>query len=255
MNDIAIKLTNIGKKYTVSHQKPSLIGNMLGRTKSEEFWALKNINLAIKKGERVGIIGPNGAGKTTLLQIIAGITQPTTGKLETKGKIVALMDLEAGFHPDLTGEENIFINGMLVGMNREEIKKKYKQIVKFADIGKFIDAPFYTYSSGMKFRLAFAVAVASECDVLILDEMFMAGDINFQRKTIETIKKTKEKNDVVIIICSHEPFYIWELANIFFEVKNKHLFTKTKKDMFNLRVKSGLLWNKTFSRRYGKLTI
>src|SRR3989304_6408892 len=170
MNDIAVKLTAVSKKYIVHHEKPTLVENILSRGKNEEFWALKDINLTIQKGEKVGIIGPNGSGKTTLLEIIAGITSSTKGKVATYGKLVSLIELEAGFHPELTGEENIFLNGLLVGMPKEEVRTKFKDIVSFADIGRFIDAPFYTYSEGMKLRLGFSILAHTSPDIVLLDE-------------------------------------------------------------------------------------
>lgn len=216
MSTTAVELNKVGKKYQVKH------------TKSGNFWALKNVSLEIKKGDRLGLIGSNGAGKTTLLRIMAGITQPTSGTVKTFGRVVALMDLEAGFHPDLTGEENVFLNSLLVGMSNDEIKQKFKQIVKFADIGQFIRAPFYTYSSGMKFRLAFSVAIASECDILILDEVFLAGDFKFQMKTLDAIKKLQKKQEITTIVCSHSPAFILNLADTFLKV-NKGVVNPTNR--------------------------
>ncbi|KKR49361.1 MAG: hypothetical protein UT84_C0031G0006 [Candidatus Curtissbacteria bacterium GW2011_GWA1_40_16] len=181
MNNIAIKLTNISKRYTIHHEKPTLSERLING-KNEEFWALKNFNLTINKGEIIGMIGPNGSGKTTLLKIISGITNPTSGILKTNGKLVSLIDIQAGFHADLTGEQNIYINGMLLGMSKSEIKSKIGKIVKFADIGKFIDAPLFTYSGGMCLRLGFSVAVNSDPDILIFDEGISAGDQDFQLK-------------------------------------------------------------------------
>lgn len=218
MSNLAVKLTNVGKKYVVSHQKPTLVENILGRKVSEEFWALKDINLKIKGRERIGIIGPNGAGKSTLLKIIAGITTPSSGEIKTYGKVVSIMNLEAGFHSELTGEENIYMNGMLIGMNKSEIDKKYLDILKFADIGKFIDAPFYTYSDGMKFRLAFSLAIASSCDILIMDEIFVSGDHDFQKKTFSAIREIQKSKNVTTIITSHLAALVWSLSNIFYKL-------------------------------------
>ncbi len=197
---IAIKLTNISKRYTIHHEKPTLVEKLVKR--DETFWALKNINLTIKKGERVGIIGPNGSGKTTLLKIIAGITTPTTGSVETHGKVVSLIDLEAGFHPDLTGEQNIYLNAMLLGMKRDEIDSALKRIIAFADIGSFIDAPLFTYSSGMKLRLGFAIAIHSNPNVLIFDEGLNAGDKQFKEKAFKAIH-TLSKQKVTMLFGYH----------------------------------------------------
>ncbi len=155
---IAIKLSRVTKQYFIHHEKPTLMEKLFTRT-NEKFTALKNINLSIYEGERVGFYGPNGCGKSTLLKIITGITTPTLGKVETKGKIVSLIDLEAGFHPDLTGIQNIYMNGMLLGMSKDEITEQLKDIVNFADIHQFIDVPLFTYSQGMKIRLGFSVAL------------------------------------------------------------------------------------------------
>lgn len=202
MSDLAIKLQNIGKKYVVYHEKPTLVENILFRKKKEEFWALRNINLIIKKGEILGIIGPNGSGKTTLLEIIAGITTPTKGHVQRYGKVVSLIELGAGFQPDLTGEENIFLNGMLIGLSKSEIKTKFHNIISFADLGKFIDAPMYTYSEGMKLRLGFSLVIHSQPDVLILDEGYHLGDKQFHKKSKNAFQ-TLARQGLTIIIASH----------------------------------------------------
>ncbi len=199
MNNISIKLTNISKRYTIHHEKPTLSEKII-KGKDEEFWALKKINLIIKKGEKVGIIGPNGSGKTTLLKIIAGITTPTSGLVETYGKIVSLIDLEAGFHPDLSGIENIYLNGLLLGMRKREITKKIKKIITFADIHQFIDAPLFTYSSGMKLRLGFSIAVHADPDILVLDEHLSAGDQNFQQKSFKRIQHLFKQKKTIIVV-------------------------------------------------------
>jgi ABC-type polysaccharide/polyol phosphate transport system ATPase subunit len=158
--------------------------------------------LEIKKGERVGIIGPNGSGKTTLLKIIAGITTPTSGTIKTNGKIVSLIDIEAGFHPDLTGYQNIYLNGMLLGMTKRDITKKLHAIIQFADIKQFIDAPMFTYSNGMILRLGFSVAAYSNPDILIMDENFAVGDESFRKKTIAKIIDFRQHHKT-ILIASH----------------------------------------------------
>ncbi len=211
---IAIKLVGISKKYTIHHEKPTLV-ERLAKGKDEEFWALKDVNLTIKKGERVGIIGPNGSGKTTLLKIIAGITTPTSGKVETHGKIVSLIDLEAGFHPDLTGEHNIFLNGMLLGMSKYEITKKLDHIIRFADIKQFIDTPLFTYSNGMKLRLGFAIAVHADPDILILDEGLSVGDVNFQKKSLEKIQEFFHKGKTILVVTQWLDFIRRNCTRIF----------------------------------------
>jgi ABC-type polysaccharide/polyol phosphate transport system ATPase subunit len=198
-NNIAIQLTNVSKKYEIHHEKPTLVEKFVkGRT--EIFWALKDINITIYKGEKVGIIGPNGSGKTTLLKIIAQITTSSCGKVKTYGRVVSLIDLEAGFHYDLTGIQNIFLNGMLLGMKKDEIEKKLASIISFADIKQFIDAPLFTYSEGMKLRLGFSIAIHSNPDVLILDEGMAVGDTNFQKKTLSKIQELFYAGKTVIVV-------------------------------------------------------
>ena len=210
-NQIAIKLTGVSKLYTIHHEKPTLVEKMV-KGREERFLALNDVSLTIKKGEKIGIIGPNGSGKTTLLKIIAGITTPTRGTIETYGKIVSLIDLEAGFHPDLTGEQNIYLNGMLLGMSKKEIQKMFYAIIRFADIGKFIDAPLFMYSSGMKLRLGFAVAVHANPDILILDEGFSVGDKKFQEKCNEKIDQLFRIKKTVLSV-SHWLEYLTKYYN------------------------------------------
>ncbi len=204
--DIAIKLSGVSKRYTIHHEKPTLVEHLI-KGKTEEFWALKDINLTIKKGEKIGIIGPNGSGKTTLLKIISGITSPTSGTVITYGKVVSLIDLEAGFHPDLTGIDNIYLNGMLLGMNKKEIECKLDSIIAFADIGQFIDASLFIYSEGMKLRLGFSIAVHADPAVLILDEGLNTGDVKFQQKSNAKIQDYFEQGKT-IVIASHWLEYI-----------------------------------------------
>lgn len=206
---LAVQIKGIGKKYFIHHEQPTLVENIhrkLKRQNTEEYWALKNVNLSIREGEKIGFYGPNGAGKTTLLKIISGITHPTEGKIETKGKIVSLIDLEAGFHPDLTGQENIFLNGLVVGMSKKEIKEKFAAIVKFADIGNFITAPLYTYSSGMKLRLGFSIAINANPDILVLDEIINVGDKNFSKKSLVKIKQLFKKKKTIILVSHNLKF-------------------------------------------------
>lgn len=196
--DIAISLTNVSKKYEIHHEKPTLVEKFV-KGKNETFWALRDINLTIKKGERVGIIGPNGSGKTTLLKIIAGITTPTSGFVKINGKVVSLIDLEAGFHPDLTGYQNIFLNGMILGMKKKEIEKIILSIIKLANIRQFIDTPLFTYSSGMILRLGFSIAIHSEPDVLLLDENFSVGDEAFRKITIAKMAEFRRMGKTIIL--------------------------------------------------------
>lgn len=201
-----IELINVTKRYTIHHEKPTLTEKLISN-KKETFIALNSITLKINRGDRVGIIGANGSGKTTLLKVISGITTPTSGRVKRWGKIVSLIDLEAGFHPDLTGYQNIFINGMLLGMSKYEINKKLNAIIQYADIGQFIDAPLYTYSEGMKLRLGFAVAIHTDPDILVFDEALSVGDKQFNKKIYNTLQRLYKK-DVTIIIVSHWLAYL-----------------------------------------------
>jgi ABC-2 type transport system ATP-binding protein len=204
-DEVAIDLSNVSKKYMVTHEKPTLVedvNRMLRFQKREEYWALKDVNLKIYKGEKIGFFGANGAGKTTLLKIIAGISSPTTGAVKTKGRIISLIDLAAGFHPDLTGQENIFLNGLIVGMSKQEIKSRFGQIIDFAGLGDFITAPLYTYSNGMKLRLGFSIAIHAKPKILLLDEVMNTGDEDFQKKSMRAIEEMFN-NDVTLILVSH----------------------------------------------------
>ena len=198
-SDIAIKLQNISKKYEIHHEKPTLVEKFV-KARNETFWALKNINLTIKKGDKIGILGPNGSGKTTLLKIITGISTPTTGQVSVYGKIISLIDLEAGFHEDLTGEQNIFLNGMLLGMNKKIIQQKVPNIIAYADLKQFIDAPLLTYSTGMKLRLGFAIVINSDPDILVLDEGLQVGDESFRRKSDRSIIALLKKNKTLVTV-------------------------------------------------------
>lgn len=199
---IAVKVVNVEKVYTFKSEKPTFIETMFNKKVTSKHTALKDINLTIKQGEKVGIIGSNGAGKTTLLKIIVGIATPKKGSVEVNGRVVSLINLMAGFHPEMSGYENIKINGLLIGMKAEEIRRKTKKIIRFADIGKFVYAPLHTYSTGMKLRLGFSIAVHSDPDIMVLDEGLSAGDEKFQKKAGKVIKEMFKK-DKTIIVVSH----------------------------------------------------
>ncbi|MDH5533502.1 MAG: ABC transporter ATP-binding protein [Candidatus Pacebacteria bacterium] len=201
---IVIELKNISKTYVLRDEKPTLIEAFF-KTKKNTYRSLNKINLKIKKGEKVGIIGPNGSGKTTLLKILAGITK-AEGKMKRIGKTVSLIDLEAGFYSDLTGHENILLNGLIIGMSKKEIEEKYDEIINFADIGEFIHSPMYTYSSGMKLRLGFSVVTHSDPDILLLDESLSVGDQDFREKSFSRIKEFFNMGKTVIIVSHYMRF-------------------------------------------------
>tara|TARA_R110000737_G_scaffold326830_1_gene340747 strand:- start:70 stop:1206 length:1137 start_codon:yes stop_codon:yes gene_type:complete len=188
MSDVAIKVENLSKKYRIGNNAHSTLrdtlSNLISKKKSEEFWALKDLNFEIKKGEAIGIIGRNGAGKSTLLKILSKITRPTTGRIEINGRVSSLLEVGTGFHPELTGRENVYLNGSLLGMSRSEIKSKFDEILDFSGVEKFIDTPVKHYSSGMYVRLAFSVAAHLNTEVLLVDEVLAVGDADFQKKCL-----------------------------------------------------------------------
>lgn len=199
---LAIKITNLSKKYILHHQKPTLVENIFRWGQKEELWALKNINMEIRQGDSIGLLGKNGSGKTTFLKIIAGITTSSSGQIQVNGKVVTLIDINSGFHPELTGEENIYLNGMLLGMSQKEIKKEFCKIIQFSGLKKFIDAPFYTYSNGMKFRLGFSIAIHSKPDILLIDEIIGGGDKIFIKKAYQFVKNFI-KDGKTFVFASH----------------------------------------------------
>jgi len=194
-----------------------------------DFYALKNINLEIKKGESVGIIGRNGSGKTTLLRIIAGIYKPTSGKVYVKGRIMPIIELGAGFDMELTGKENIFLNGLLLGMTRREIEKKYDEIVEFSGLKDFINSPLRTYSSGMILRLGFSVATAINPDIILLDEVFAVGDEEFKKKCIAKIKEFKENGSTFLFV-SHNMNAIKEICEMAILIEKGKIIMYTQKE-------------------------
>jgi lipopolysaccharide transport system ATP-binding protein len=189
-------------------------GEVNGNRKFEEngeFWALQDINLSIEQGDSLGVIGRNGAGKSTLLKILSRTTSPTKGKIYTRGRIASLLEVGTGFHPELTGRENVYLNGAILGMSRKEVKSKFDEIVDFAEISEFIDTPVKRYSSGMYVRLAFAVAAHLDPEVLIVDEVLAVGDANFQRKCIGKMGKVAKDGRTVILV-SHSMVMVESLT-------------------------------------------
>jgi lipopolysaccharide transport system ATP-binding protein len=237
MSDIVIQAENIGKLYklgeigtgTISHdlnrwwarfrglEDPlSKIGQTNDRTQkgeSEYVWALKGIDFEVRKGEVLGIIGRNGAGKSTLLKILSKVTTPTTGQIKIKGRIASLLEVGTGFHPELTGRENIYLNGAILGMTKTEIRKKFDEIVDFAGVERYIDTPVKRYSSGMYVRLAFAVAAFLEPEILIVDEVLAVGDSEFQKKCLGRMKDVSKQDGRTILFVSHDLSAISTLTN------------------------------------------
>ena len=208
-NNIAIRVSNVSKKYLIGKQKDSsLRGSLQGifnrkETQGEEFMALNDVSFDINKGDIVGIIGKNGAGKSTLLKILSQITKPSTGRIEINGRVASLLEVGTGFHPELTGRENIYLNGTILGMTRKEVSSKFDEIVEFSGVEKFIDTPVKHYSSGMYVRLAFAVAAHLEPEILIIDEVLAVGDVEFQKKCLGKMKDVAGEGRTVIFV-SHD---------------------------------------------------
>ncbi len=210
-SDVAIRVSNLSKCYHI-YDKPRdrlkqfivpRLRRIAGRPSGSyfrEFWALRDVSFQVRRGETVGIIGRNGSGKSTLLQLICGTLTPTGGSIETSGRVAALLELGAGFNPEFTGRENVYMNATVLGLSRDEIDSRYGDIVAFADIGDFIDQPVKTYSSGMYVRLAFAVAVHVEPQVLIIDEALAVGDIQFQMKCIERMEAIRARGTTILFV-------------------------------------------------------
>jgi lipopolysaccharide transport system ATP-binding protein len=223
MSDTVIQVENLSKKYILGHQQQErytalrdVIANgakgLLSpfqnkkskiQNSQEEFWALNDVSFEIKQGDRVGIIGRNGAGKSTLLKILSRITEPTKGRINIKGRVASLLEVGTGFHPELTGRENIYLNGAILGMSKAEIQRKFDEIVAFAEVEKFLDTPVKRYSSGMYVRLAFAVAAHLEPEILVVDEVLAVGDAQFQKKCLGKMEDVAKNEGRTVLFVSH----------------------------------------------------
>jgi lipopolysaccharide transport system ATP-binding protein len=217
------------------------VGEENDRTKKGEgdyVWALKDINFEVAQGEVLGIIGRNGAGKSTLLKILSRTTAPTTGSIKVKGRIASLLEVGTGFHPELSGRDNIFMNGTILGMNRAEIKSKFDEIVEFAGVARYLDTPVKRYSSGMYVRLAFAVAAHLESEILIVDEVLAVGDMEFQKKCLGKMKDVSEKQGRTVLFVSHNIEAIKNLSNRCGLLSNGRLITfGDKQDVLDVYLK------------------
>ena len=240
-NNTIIKVEGLSKHYLLNkntiQKSDTLYGNFLNGLKNvkslakkketEDFWALKDINFEIEKGDRVGIIGRNGAGKSTLLKILSRITPPTKGKIEYSGRMASLLEVGTGFHGDLSGRENIYLNGSILGMTKHEIDKKFDEIVAFAEVEQFLDTPVKRYSSGMYVRLAFAVAAHLEPEILIVDEVLAVGDAAFQKKCIGKMKDVSNGGRTILFV-SHSMASIQNLCDKSLYLKNGEMITYGK---------------------------
>ncbi|MBE9225960.1 ABC transporter ATP-binding protein [Phormidium sp. LEGE 05292] len=214
MTEIVISLQNVSKCFKRYARPVDRLKELLlpGRTQGQEFWALRNLNLEIPKGQTLGIVGRNGSGKSTLLQIIVGTLTPTKGQVHINGRVAALLELGSGFNPEFTGRQNVFFNGQLMGLSQQEIAEKFDEIAAFADIGDFIDHPVKTYSSGMFVRLAFAVATSVEPDILIVDEALSVGDEAFQRKCYSRIQSLRARGGTILFV-SHSASAVIDICD------------------------------------------
>ena len=234
MPELAITVAGIGKRYVIGRAprpntfRDAIMGKLRHVTgslrrfaapggsasgdRSEEFWALQDISFEVKKGEVIGIIGRNGAGKSTLLKILSRITEPTTGRITVRGRVASLLEVGTGFHPELTGRENLFLNGAILGMTRAEIRRKFDEIVAFAEVEKFLDTQVKFYSSGMYVRLAFSVAAHLEPEILIVDEVLAVGDISFQRKCLGKMRNVSAEEGRTVLFVSHNMPAITQLC-------------------------------------------
>jgi ABC-type polysaccharide/polyol phosphate transport system ATPase subunit len=241
MSDTVIAVENLSKRYVIQHTPDAqghkrytalrdVIGeeirNLARKTlaaargrqifstdRMEEFWALRNVNFEVKRGEVLGIIGRNGAGKSTLLKVLSRITEPTAGRVILRGRVASLLEVGTGFHPELTGRENIYLNGAILGMTRAEIRSKFDEIVHFAGVEKFLDTPVKRYSSGMYVRLAFAVAAHLEPEILLVDEVLAVGDTEFQKKCLGKIDQVSRQEGRTVLLVSHNLAAVAEMAN------------------------------------------
>jgi ABC-type polysaccharide/polyol phosphate transport system ATPase subunit len=213
---IDLQLKEVSKKYRIRHDEDgsgSRLSKLLSLAKrKEDFWALKEINFDVPRGQALGIIGHNGAGKSTILKLLSRITNPSTGEIRIKGRLSALIEVGSGFHPELTGRENVYLNGSILGMTRREISDKIESIVELAELRQFMDTPVKRYSSGMYVRLGFSIAAHLDPDILLLDEVLAVGDAAFQRKCIERILELK-KNGTTIVFISHDLRAVHQLCD------------------------------------------
>ncbi len=202
----AITVDRIGKRFKLYHQRPASLKERVVRfrVKAEDLWALRDVSVEVPQGQTLGLIGPNGSGKTTLLRIIAGILRPTEGRVTTRGRIAALLALAAGFHPELTGRENVYLNASILGLQRREIDRLFDDIVAFAELEEFVDNQVKFYSSGMYIRLGFAVAVHVDPAILLVDEVLAVGDIAFQRKCLDRIQAFQREGRTIVFV-THAP--------------------------------------------------
>ncbi len=200
-----VRVEHLSIRFRIVHEriasiKEYVIRRLRGNMTYDDFWALKDVNMSVRRGEVFGIIGRNGAGKSTLLKVLARVLRPVHGRVMTRGRLVPLLEVGAGFHPELTGRENVFLNATLLGRSRGETRERFRDIVAFAELDDFIDMPLRTYSAGMMARLGFAVAVAWKPDIMIVDEMLSVGDASFQRKGLDRMRRLVTEGTTILLV-------------------------------------------------------
>lgn len=204
----AIEFKNVSKHFRIHHEAKSslqdfFVSMLKGSGTYEEFWALQDVSFRLEKGKTLGLIGTNGAGKSTILKLVTRIIEPTKGRIRVNGRVSAMLELGTGFHPDLSGRDNIFLNGAIYGFSRKEMEERYERIVEFSELGRFIDTPVKHYSSGMYMRLGFATAITVDPDIMIIDEVLAVGDAAFSRKCYTELEKMKEQGKSLLFV-SHD---------------------------------------------------
>jgi len=270
MSNPAISVEHLGKKYRIDHQaqrrgyatlreaisdkltfglKNNRASSSLTQAASEDFWALRDISFEVQQGEVLGIIGRNGAGKSTLLKILSRITQPTEGRVRISGRVASLLEVGTGFHPELTGRENIYLNGAILGMRKAEIKRKFDEIVAFSGVEKFLDTPVKRYSSGMYVRLAFAVAAHLEPEILIVDEVLAVGDAEFQKKCLGKMQDVSTKEGRTVLFVSHNIVAVSRLCGLACWLDSGHLRqTGRSEDVISSYLRSGSVASSDWTR-------
>jgi ABC-2 type transport system ATP-binding protein len=241
-DEVAIKVEKVSKTFKLPHEKntsiKSAVVNFYRRKRSFEAQeVLKNVSFEIKKGEFFGIVGRNGSGKSTLLKMLAGIYIPTDGEIHVKGKLTPFIELGVGFNPELTGRENVFLNGALLGFNRSEMQAMYDDIVSFAELERFMDQKLKNYSSGMQVRLAFSIAIRANTDILLLDEVLAVGDAVFQQKCFDYFKELKKEKKTVVFV-SHDANALLQYCDRGILIENGELIGRKRNDRKN----AGVIW-------------
>jgi ABC-type polysaccharide/polyol phosphate transport system ATPase subunit len=257
-SDIAISIQGISKAYEIYDRPHDRLKQMIfgsRRKFHEEFWALQNIDFEVRKGETVGIVGRNGSGKSTLLQIICGTVTPTSGSIEKQGRVSALLELGSGFNPEFTGRENVYLNGSILGLTREDMDHRFDRIAAFADIGNFIDSPVKHYSSGMFARLAFSVAIHVDPEILIVDEILAVGDAAFQRRCLSKFYEIREEGCSILFV-SHDQYQVKSVCNraLYLEHGQQKMFGDAGRviDMYMIDTESAESASSTQSTKAGE---